>query len=53
MKSQKYSYNYPDKLGYFGSYGGRFVPETLMHALFELEELYRKAKRDSEFKKNL
>lgn len=51
MKLQKYSYNYPDKSGYFGSYGGRFVPETLMHALFELEELYRQAKRDPEFKK--
>ncbi|MGD0037578.1 MAG: tryptophan synthase subunit beta [Bacteroidota bacterium] len=51
MKSQKYFYNYPDKLGYFGNYGGRFVPETLMHALFELEELYRKAKNDPEFKK--
>jgi tryptophan synthase beta chain len=51
MKSQKYSYNYPDKLGYFGSYGGRFVPETLMQALFELEELYKKTKHDSEFKK--
>ncbi len=51
MKSQKYFYNYPDKFGYFGIYGGRFVPETLMHALFELEELYSEVKRDSEFKK--
>ncbi len=51
MKSQKYSYSYPDIHGYFGNYGGRFVPETLMHALFELEKLYRVAKRDREFKK--
>jgi tryptophan synthase beta chain len=51
MESQKHSYNYPNKRGYFGSYGGRFVPETLMQALFELEELYREAKRDSKFKK--
>ena len=51
MKSQKYSYNYPNNCGYFGSYGGRFVPETLMQALFELEELYSEAKKDSEFKK--
>ena len=51
MKSQKYYYNYPDVKGYFGNYGGRFVPETLMHALFELEKLYREAKRDGEFKK--
>ncbi|MGD1043811.1 MAG: tryptophan synthase subunit beta [Bacteroidota bacterium] len=51
MKSQKYFYNYPNKRGYFGDYGGRFVPETLMHALFELEELYREAKHDPKFKK--
>ena len=51
MKSLKFSYNFPDKRGYFGRYGGRFVPETLMHALFDLEELYREAKRDVEFKK--
>ena len=51
MKSPKFSYNFPDKRGYFGRYGGRFVPETLMHALFDLEELYREAKRDVEFKK--
>jgi len=51
MKWSHYSYNYPDKRGYFGRYGGRFVPETLMHALFELEKLYVEAKRDAEFKK--
>ena len=51
MKWSNYSYNYPDKRGYFGRYGGRFVPETLMHALFELEKLYVEAKRDTEFKK--
>ncbi|RPI06101.1 MAG: tryptophan synthase subunit beta, partial [Ignavibacteriae bacterium] len=51
MKSHKYSYSYPDKRGYFGSYGGKFVPETLMQALFDLEQLYREARRDPEFKK--
>ena len=51
MKSPTFSYNFPDTRGYFGRYGGRFVPETLMRALFELEELYRDAKRDAEFKK--
>jgi tryptophan synthase beta chain len=44
-------YNYPDKRGYFGDYGGRFVPETLMPALFELDKLYQVAKRDATFKK--
>jgi len=41
---------YPDKHGYFGRYGGRFVPETLMSALEELERNYRKISRDREFK---
>jgi len=33
----------PDDRGYFGDYGGRFVPETLMASLAELERAYRKA----------
>ena len=32
--------------GRFGPYGGRYVPETLMAALQELERVYEKAKRD-------
>jgi len=51
IKKQFQQYNYPDKDGYFGKYGGRYVPETLMHALFELDELYRDVKRDANFKK--
>ena len=39
----------PDERGYFGSFGGRFVPETLMYALEELEEEYQKAKEDPSF----
>jgi tryptophan synthase beta chain len=39
--------------GYFGTYGGRFVPETLIPALEELEAAYLKAKRDPKFKKAL
>jgi tryptophan synthase beta chain len=39
----------PDKRGYFGEFGGRFVPETLMPALDELERAYRNAKKDSLF----
>jgi len=50
-KKQFQYYNYPDTHGFFGKYGGRYVPETLMHALFELDELYRDAKRDKTFKK--
>jgi len=39
----------PDSRGYFGQFGGRFVPETLMPALDELEEAYEEAKRDPSF----
>ncbi|RME63447.1 MAG: tryptophan synthase subunit beta, partial [Nitrospirae bacterium] len=39
------------KKGYFGQYGGRFVPETLVPALEELEEAFRQARRDPEFKR--
>ena len=39
--------------GRFGVYGGRYVPETLMAALEELEREYEKAKRDPKFKKRL
>ncbi len=37
------------KKGYFGDFGGRFVPETLMYALEELEEKYEEIKRDESF----
>src|ERR671923_2857232 len=39
--------------GRFGVYGGRYVPETLMAALEELEREYEKAKRDPKFKRQL
>jgi tryptophan synthase beta chain len=39
--------------GKYGKYGGRFVPETLMAAVNELEEAYKQAKEDSGFKKEL
>ena len=43
--------NQPDRKGHFGSFGGRYVSETLMPALVELEEAYRRIRRDPEFKK--
>ena len=43
----------PDSNGHFGIYGGKFVPETLMPALQELEEVYLKAKNDPAFKSEL
>lgn len=39
----------PDNRGRYGDYGGRFVPETLMPALFELEDAYARLKDDPEF----
>jgi tryptophan synthase beta chain len=41
------------KAGRFGAYGGRYVPETLVPALEELERAYEKAKRDAKFQKRL
>ena len=43
----------PDRNGHFGQYGGRFVPETLMPCLFELEEAYNKVRRDKGFHQEL
>ena len=40
----------PDKKGHFGQFGGRYVSETLMPALLELEEAYRHYKNDRQFK---
>lgn len=42
-----------NKKGYFGSYGGRFVPETVMPALVELDQAFRRFSQDREFKKTL
>ncbi|GJL53852.1 MAG: tryptophan synthase beta chain [Nitrospirales bacterium] len=39
----------PDAHGRFGKYGGRYVPETLMPAILELEDAYRKVRKDREF----
>ncbi len=43
----------PDKKGYFGDFGGRYVPETLMNALKNLETAYRQSKKSPQFKKKL
>jgi tryptophan synthase beta chain len=47
------SYQQPDARGHFGEYGGRFVPETLMHPLEELTAAYEEAKSDPEFRGEL
>jgi tryptophan synthase beta chain len=43
----------PDTAGHFGPYGGRFVPETLIHALEELEREYVRAQSDPAFQAEL
>ena len=43
----------PDAGGHFGRFGGRFVPETLMSPLIELERAYRAAMRDPAFRRRL
>lgn len=44
---------WPDARGHFGPYGGKYVPETLMYALQELEEAYAAVKQDQAFQDGL
>ena len=51
---QQYQHNlYPDERGRFGNFGGKFVPESLMLALAELETAYEQARNNSEFQAEL
>ena len=43
----------PNRHGFFGNFGGKFVPETLMAALDEFETAYRNLRRDRDFKREL
>ena len=43
----------PDEHGRFGAYGGRYVPETLIPALEELDAAFRAARSDPEFEREL
>ena len=49
MVYRKVSYMSEQRHGYFGSFGGQFMPETLMNAVIELEEAYNKYKDDPDF----
>ena len=53
MAKRNKKYNLPDSKGKFDGFGGKFVPETLMKALLELEKEYRKLKKDKKFQKEL
>jgi len=48
-----FGYRDPDDRGYFGSFGGRFVPETLVAPVAELERAYRAARSDASFRAEL
>ena len=51
MDSSVKKYNMPDKRGHFAEFGGKYVPETLIPALDELEQEYLKSKKDKKFQK--
>ncbi len=46
-------YQAPDKKGFYGQFGGQFVPETLMKAVKELAKVYEESKEDEEFQTEL
>lgn len=46
-------YNFPDERGHFGRFGGRFVAETLTHALDDLDRVYRTLKADPAFQQRI
>jgi tryptophan synthase beta subunit len=46
-------YSLPDARGYFGPFGGRFVPETLMFALDELDQAYGRLSHCADFRRQL
>jgi len=50
---KKKAYSYPDERGYYGQFGGKFVPEILIPAIQELEDEFNKAKEDPVFQKEL
>ena len=53
IQGDRASTQLPDSLGRFGPYGGKYVPETLMPALAELETAYGKYKDDADFQQEL
>jgi tryptophan synthase beta chain len=50
---KKVVYNAPDASGHFGTFGGKFIPETLFKNAADLEKEYLKAKEDPEFRETL
>ncbi len=53
MLAVKTDYHFPDALGHYGPFGGRYVPETLIPALDELAEAWESSRTDPEFQREL
>jgi len=53
MSTQPQTESWPDARGRFGEFGGRYVPETLMHPVEELEQAFTAARHDPKFKAEL
>lgn len=53
MDPPKQTYQRPDSTGRFGKFGGKYVPETLIPALLELEQAYKEAQQDPSFQAEL
>ena len=51
MHSKNSYSQWPDEKGYFGKFGGRYVAETLMPLIMEVEKEYNNIRKDSSFKK--
>jgi tryptophan synthase beta chain len=47
------NYSLPDEKGHYGIYGGKYIPETLMQAVLELEEAYKEAIQDAQFRADM
>ena len=53
MAKENPTINFPDDRGRFGDFGGKFIPETLMAAVSELDNAYRTAQSDPQFQERL
>ena len=53
MANNSYYHTYPDKAGHFGQFGGRFVGETLMEAIYALQAAYERYQADPDFKADI
>ena len=53
MRNKNSQSQWPDEKGYFGQFGGRYVAETLMPLILDVEKKYNEIKNDKSFKSEL